>query len=487
MQSNNTADKLAAPKPVAAGINLRSLRRDVKPWHLGVFGFATALATAIILVPPPSGVPPQAMMALALTAFTVVLWATSAIPQPYAAIGFIAAVLVTGTAPPNVVLSGFLSSTLGLVFGGFLIGTAAERSGFGSFVARRFLGGFAGTYPGLLLGILIGSTILSFLVPSNIGRIAITVPVVITLARDAGYAPGSNGYIGLVMAAVAGNFTIALAILPGNLLNIMVVGSGETLYGVHISYMQYLLMCGPVLGIVKGVIAWKTLAWVYPSEPPQSSAAQPVQTQLSADGRRIGLILATAITLWATDFLHGVRPGFVALAAGIACVIPRLGVLPLRELVDPKKLLMMVWVGTVLGLGAVLIHTGASTLVSGALVELSAATGRSAAYGYFAIAYLSSVIAMLATIGGAVPTMATAAGGISAATGLPIDTAILSISAGLSAIFFPYSAAPLVVGLAIGKISMATAMRFTIASSVLTWLIVIPLNALWWRLLGALP
>jgi di/tricarboxylate transporter len=458
----------------------------IAPWRIVVMAVAALMALAISLVPPPAGAPGQAMVALGLTVMTVALWATMAIPQPIAALLFLGLVLVTGAASPAATVSGFLSNSLWLVFGGLLIGTAAERTGFGRFIARRFFGRFRASYSQLILGLIVGTTILSFLVPANMGRIAITVPIVMALAKDVGYEPGSPGYVGLVITAVIGNFTVALAILPANLLNIMVIGSGETLYGIRVSYMEYLLLCAPVLGLVKALIVWRTVVWLYPAAAPRLDAGVGPD-RLGLEAKRVAVILGCAILLWASDFLHGVRPGWVALGAGLACLSPGIGVLAPAEGLDRAKLLVVVWVGTVLSLGAVLSESGASRLVSEALAGFSGGTGMSPLYGYYAIAYLSSLLTNLATLGGAIPIVAATVGDISAATGLPVKTGIMSVAAGLSALFFPYVAAPVVVGLTMGKVSMAAAARFMILASVLTWLIVIPLNAVWWRLLSVLP
>src|SRR5919106_1509097 len=200
-----TTGGLGRPQPMRSRW-LSAPPSEVAPWRIAVAAIAAVMALAISLAPPPAGVPDRAMVALGLTVMTVALWATMAIPQPIAAMLFLGLVLLTGTASPSATVSGFLSNSLWLVFGGLLIGTAAERTGFGRFIARRFFGRFRASYSQLILGLIVGTTILSFLVPANMGRIAITVPIVIALAKEAGYEPGSPGYVGLVVTAVVGNF-----------------------------------------------------------------------------------------------------------------------------------------------------------------------------------------------------------------------------------------------------------------------------------------
>ena len=86
-----------------------------------------------------------------------------------------------------------------------------------------------------------------------------------------------------------------------------------------------------------------------------------------------------------------------------------------------------------------------------------------------------------------VPTMMAAVGGISQATGLPIETGMVSLTAGATALLLPYVAAPMVVGLAIGKVDQRIAAKFTLWSALISYVTIIPLNAMWWKLIGALP
>jgi len=459
--------------------------RKLGPWRQATLVAAVLLAITISMVPPPAGTPATAMTALGLAAATVLLWATVAIQQPYTAILFLTATWLSGTASLAATTSGFFSSTLLLVFGGLLIGLAAERSGFGAFIAQKFFGRFRTSYGQLVLGVLVGTTLLSFFVPANMGRLAITIPIVLALADDAGYPRGSAGHYGLVMVTVVGNFTVALAILPANLLNIMVVGTGESLYGIRFSYLEYLYLCAPVLGLAKAALVWWVVTRWFPA--PQPKAEPEKKLTLGPDARRVAIILAITIALWSTDVIHGIRPGVVAVLSGLACLTPRLGVLKPGDAIDGKKILLLTWIGTVLSLGAVLTESGASSLVSHALSELAGVTGQSPFYGHLAIAYLAAALTAIATIGGAVPVMVAAAGDIAEATGLPMKSAVLSVTSGMSVLALPFVAAPIAVGLTMGRVPMAVATRFMLVLAAATCLVIVPLNALWWRLVGVVP
>ncbi|MEI8634387.1 hypothetical protein P4S72_24960 [Vibrio sp. PP-XX7] len=53
-----------------------------------------------------------------------------------------------------------------------------------------------------MIGIVIFSVLLAFVIPSAMGRIALLLPIVTGLTGHLGYKPGSHGYFGMLM----GNF-----------------------------------------------------------------------------------------------------------------------------------------------------------------------------------------------------------------------------------------------------------------------------------------
>lgn len=67
-------------------------------------------------------------IAAGLTVLTIGMWATSALPEHLVSIIFFVLAIVLAVAPREVVLSGFLSSALWLVFGGLVLGVAVQRT-----------------------------------------------------------------------------------------------------------------------------------------------------------------------------------------------------------------------------------------------------------------------------------------------------------------------------------------------------------------------
>ncbi len=447
---------------------------------------AIAIAGLAIGLSPVTTAKPQTMTGLAIVLVVVSLFATAALPGMATAALFFALALGTGVVPPMAIASGFWSNATMLIFGGLVIGAAAERSGLGRYVARGLMLRFAGTYPMFLLGILVGALALSFLVPSTMGRLAITIPIVTAVAKEAGYAPDSNGYAATILTAVAGNFTTSYAILPANLVNVIVLGAAENIYGPQLQYAEYLLLCGPVLGLVKGVTFMGLVLLLFPAPAPLvPETSDPLV--ISQAGKRLAILLGVTVLFWATDALHGLKPGWVALAAGLLCLLPPIALVGLRESFDLNRLTGVISVPVMLGVAAVLTQSGAGHLIAETIMGIAPLAGHTPAFGFIAMALISSLAALVATTIGAIAIVTPLIAEISSATGLPVKLGIIAELTGLQSIFFHFEAVPVMVGLAMGRLSVATATRLLLPLGLTGLLVVLPLMVLWLKVLGALP
>ncbi|HAD88495.1 MAG TPA: sodium:sulfate symporter, partial [Rhodospirillaceae bacterium] len=100
---------------------------------------------------------------------------------------------------------------------------------------------------------------------------------------------------------------------------------------------------------------------------------------------------------------------------------------------------------------------------------------------------LGSVTGLLATAPSVPAVLPPFAQDLAAATGFPLVTVLMTIVLGYSTMFLPYQVPPLVVALQLGGVSLRQAGRFTLVLAVLTIVLLLPMNYLWWRVLGYLP
>jgi di/tricarboxylate transporter len=73
------------------------------------------------------------------------------------------------------------------------------------------------------------------------------------------------------------------------------------------------------------------------------------------------------------------------------------------------------------------------------------------------------------------------------AAGLPVETVLMVQVLSFSTLLFPYQGPPLVVAMALGGVRFADATKMTLALAAVTVLVLMPLDYLWWRLLGWVP
>lgn len=447
--------------------------------------FAAIVSLMIAALPAPAmGRGP--LIGLAVVFATVSLFATGAVHGLTATAIFFVLALATDSAPVWTLVTGFWSNATLLILGGLVIGTAADRSGLGRYVARRALRPFLGSYPSLLLGIMLGIMALTFLVPSTMGRLAITLPIMMGVAKEVGYQPGSKGYAAVVLTVVAGNFLTAYGVFSGNLINVIAHGAAEAMYGRQVGYLEHLIYNGPVLGLFKGAMFLGMTLLLFPAPPPARTADEGAPS-LGPDGRRLAVLLAMTVALWATDFLHGLKPGWVAVAGGIACLLPPIALMAPREMLEPNRLNAVLSVPAMLGLATVLAHSGAGALISDSALSVVPLQGRSAGFGFIAIGVVTAVVSILATTVGTVAIVTPLLGTVAAATGLPIQAGLVAEMAGLQCLFFHYEAVPIMAGTAIGKVSPGTAARLMVPLAFSGLLVVVPLSYLWLRLLGIAP
>ncbi len=446
-----------------------------------------SLAGAVLALPVPAETSATVLPALALTIFTIGLWATGALPEHITAMAFFAIAIGFSVAPLEIIFSGLRSSAFWLIFGGMVIGVAAERTGLGRYLAHFFTRRLDTSYPQLITGIVVGAVALAFLIPSAMGRLVILMPIVLGLAENMGLKPGSKGRTGMALAATFGTFYMPLTILPANLPNVVLAGVSDTLYNLSITYGFYLLMNFPVTGAIKGGFLVVIICFMFRDEILKAPEHNSEPLKLNSDGWRLMVILSIALVAWATDFVHGISPGIVAMVAAFFCLFPGIGVVRIRDFKTSIGYQPLLYVIAILGVGAVISSSGAGTLIANEILKVVQFSPGEPVYTYAAFSGLSMVFSMFSTLPGAITIIAPFAGQVADSSGLPLIIVLMMIVNGFSTLFMPYQSAPIIVGLRLSNVSVATATRVMLLLAAITIVVLLPLNFLWWQWLGYLP
>ena len=298
------------------------------------------------------------------------LWATGLVAEIVTALMFFALAMLLKLAPAQTVFSGFASSAFWLVTSGMVVGLAMNRTWLGDRLARMLAARLPASYPGFIAGLVAFSFALAFVMPSNLGRIALMVPVVIALCDAFGLEPERPGLTGALLAFGIATPMLSAAILPANVPNLVMAGTAETLFGIHLNYLPYLFLHAPVLGLVKGALLVACTMLIFPDRLDGTRPDLAPLPPPSGAERRLSVILAVMLALWLSDGWHGIPPAWIGLAAAVICLLPGIGVLSSASFAE-IPLRTCFYVAALFGLTAVVNETGLGADLGHALLTVA--------------------------------------------------------------------------------------------------------------------
>lgn len=472
-----TADRVDAQ---ASGTR-RAAALPKLPWRFA--GIAAAAGTVGLIAA--GSLPAQMAAAAALAVFCIGLWATAVVPEYWTALVFFLAAVILEIAPAQTVFSGFVSSTFWLLFSGIVLGAAMRHTGLGQRAATLLSAGLGTRYAGVILGIVLFGLALAFVMPSSMGRVVLLVPIVVALADRMGYGAPSNGRIGMLTAAAFGTCLPAFAILPSNAPNMILAGMAENLHGQQLAYWDYLLLHFPVLGVVKALVLVMLILWLFPDRDPAHEAApEPRATPMTAGEGRLTAVLALCLALWLTDGIHHISPGWIGLAAALYCLWPGSALTSTECVNKDINYGSLFFVAGIMGLGAVISATGLGEAVVQSLSAHADFSAGQPVWNVAALTAISTLVAVVTNLPGVPAVMTPVAASLAELTGLPLATVLMTQVLAFSNVFLPYQAPPLIAAMQLANLPVGAMTRLCLTTFVVSVLLLLPLDLLWWRILG---
>lgn len=416
---------------------------------------------------------------------TIVLWATSLLPEFVTALLFFTVAMMAKIAPPEIIFGGFASSAFWLVFSGFVLGVAIRKTGLADRAARAMSARLTDSWLLMVASVVLLSYALAFVMPSNMGRIALLMPVVAAMAHRAGIAEGTRAWFGLALAVGFGTFQLSATILPANVPNLVMSGAAEGSFGIHLNYLPYLLLHTPVLGLLKGAILIGLICWLFPGKPTPPREL-PVTEPMSGAELRLSAMLVVVLGLWVTESLHGIGPAWVGLAAAVVTLLPRVGFITGDEFATGVNIRTCIYVAGILGLATTVTHTGIGRAVGEALLAVMPLDAEKPFTSFVALTGITSALNFIMTANGVPALYTTLAESFSQATGFPLLSTIMIQVLGYSTPLLPYQASPIVVAMALGGVPARAGMKLCLALALVTFVVLLPLDYGWFRLLGRL-
>jgi solute carrier family 13 (sodium-dependent dicarboxylate transporter), member 2/3/5 len=452
-------------------------------------GQILCLIVPVLIWFSPLALEPRIKHMFAIGAFMIIAWITQA--AEFALAGFVGCFLfwALGVAPFNVAFAGFANHTAWFLFGALLIGTIADRCGLARRLAYTVMGRVGISYSRILLGLVIVSFLLTFIVPSGLARVAILAAIALALLEAFQARRGSNIARGMFLVLTyTGNIFDKMLLAGAG--SITAAGLIQKISGVRVLWGEWLFAFLPC-SIVTVIFAWWLTLRLY---PPERTSVAPDQEYFRRELTRMGpwsaaetrgaLLIGCAMVLWMTDSLHHIPPTMVALGVGLFALLPRVGVLD-ADAMRHLNYMPVFFVAEAVSMGNVLEAThGLGVLTSGvfhwiqpALTNIYSTTAVLYWTAFFYHFLLASEISMLATSIPLVVKYATAHGFNPLQLGL-----IWTFAAGGK--LFAYQSGVLLLGYSYGYFEARDLIKMGAWLTLLEFLVLMLLVPFYWPLLG---
>ncbi|MEJ2538560.1 MAG: DASS family sodium-coupled anion symporter, partial [Gemmatimonadota bacterium] len=297
--------------------------------HLGGLIAGPALALLLLLLPAPTGLPPEGWRTAAVALWMAVWWMTEALPIPVTALLPLVLFPFLGVLPMAEAAAPYANEVIFLFMGGFFLAAAMESSGLHRRVALDIIRRVGLGPERLVLGFMIATAALSMWI-SNTATTAMMLPIGVAVvelfrhdeARE-GFPLGVSLMLGMAYAASIGG----VATLIGTPPNAIFAGAVSELLGGDIGFGRWMLLGLPVT-LVMLPLTWFLLVRVlHPPGALRGDAATILQAELDDLGqastaeRRVAWVFGLTALCWifrAPKVMGSVTvPGLQTLAPGI--------------------------------------------------------------------------------------------------------------------------------------------------------------------------
>jgi di/tricarboxylate transporter len=220
------------------------------------------------------------------------------------------------------------------VLSALIMAAGLARSGLIHILAERCVGGGSGRSRYWRLGLAIFMT--TFLVPATTARGAMLMPIV-DRCRERAETRGEQRAISLMAPLVVVLGALASPIAAAANILAMQVLAAQT--STHVSFLGWIVMCTPLAMLVSaGAMTIARVMFLADDRAPQPTgpvddapaAERSTDAQVAARVRMF-LVLAGTVALWSTSAWHHLEPAFVALLGATITMLPRVGLMSIKE------------------------------------------------------------------------------------------------------------------------------------------------------------
>lgn len=278
-------------------------------------------------------IPGQHALMFIVLLFALTGWGMGVVPQPIVSLATLIYIALLGLSPFSESLMGYGQPFVWLLVSTFVLAAAFESTGLGSRIALVLLQRVKGNVRLSVFFVLMTLVILSFLIPTAVGRTALILPVCIGLIQVIEREQKADYLAKNLLLGVA--FTssfMSWAIITGSSSSIYAVSMIELMTDFEWTYFHWFLAHFP-LSILLVIILWLVLHGMFPTK---DAAGAEGREYIDAQLRSLGkmntsewkILFVGLLTLlgWMTEQYHGFSVPMIAMIAAVISCVPLIGV-----------------------------------------------------------------------------------------------------------------------------------------------------------------
>jgi sodium-dependent dicarboxylate transporter 2/3/5 len=260
------------------------------------------IALVMLLVGPPAGLSFAAWATAALLAWMALWWATEPIPIPATSLLPLVVLPLIGAATPAEAASGYSSTIVLLLLGGFIIALGIERWNLHERIALNVVSLFGNRPKALLAGFMIATALLSMWI-SNTATTLMMVPIALSVAASVEGKDDTRITLALLLGICYAASIGGVATPVGTPTNLIALDALAGINGAEISFATWIKFGIPAMALLIPA-AWLAVGWSLPSGVKDPAAQESIAKALAKLGnmspaeKRVALVFGTVALLW---------------------------------------------------------------------------------------------------------------------------------------------------------------------------------------------
>ena len=371
----------------ATTLAAKPVQTHPKLWALGV---AAAVLLGILLLPPAAGLPVAGQRVLAVFGFAIVVWVSEALDYAVSAIVITALLaFLLGLSPdvanPKVLLgtvkgltlavSGFSNTALILVAAALFLSVAMTITGLDRRIALVILSKVGVRTSRVVIGGILVSIVLSFLVPSATARAAAVIPIMLGIVLAFGVEKRSRLAALVMITTVQAVSVWNVGVKTAAAQNMVAVGFMQTMLHQDITWLSWLIAAAPFSIAMSFALYFIMMRMLPPETDSVPGGLAVVERERAALGpmsgkeKRLLTVSLILLALWATEqIVHPFDSSTTTTAAVALLFLPGIGVMEWKEAQARIPWGTIVLFGVGISLGTALLQTKAAAWLANLIV-----------------------------------------------------------------------------------------------------------------------